>query len=83
MACLPEQAYAAGEITSEGEDDVHLPHDLIDALAVDSDPRVRRLRELLRPCGWSGWNRMQRLAEPPDGPVPLSGHVEPGDAWSP
>ncbi|WFE53180.1 MerR family transcriptional regulator [Micromonospora sp. WMMD1155] len=66
MACLAEQAYAAGEVTSEGEDDDHLPHDLIDALAVESDPRVRRLRELLRERGWSGWNRMQRLAEPSD-----------------
>ncbi|MDG4810970.1 MerR family transcriptional regulator [Micromonospora sp. WMMD1120] len=66
MACLAEQAHAAGEVMPDGEDDDHLPHDLIDALAVESDPRVRRLRELMRERGWSGWNRMQRLAEPPE-----------------
>ncbi|WP_433113733.1 MerR family transcriptional regulator [Micromonospora sp. CA-246542] len=66
MACLAEQAHAAGQVVSGEEVDDDLPHDLIDALAVESDPRVRRLRELLRERGWSGWNRMERLAEPPD-----------------
>ncbi|MEU7804526.1 MerR family transcriptional regulator [Micromonospora arborensis] len=66
MACLAEQAYAAGEDLPGEEVEDDLPHDLIDALAVESDPRVRRLRELMRERGWSGWNRMERLAEPPD-----------------
>ncbi|MEU8181454.1 MerR family transcriptional regulator [Micromonospora sp. NPDC049044] len=65
MACLAEQAYAAGEVLHAEVVDDDLPHDLIDALAVESDPRVRRLRELMRERGWSGWNRMERLAEPP------------------
>lgn len=65
MACLAEQAYAAGQVVPGEVVDDDLPHDLIDALAVESEPRVRRLRELLRERGWSGWNRMERLAEPP------------------
>ncbi|MFG3558703.1 MerR family transcriptional regulator [Micromonospora sp. NPDC047557] len=65
MACLAEQAYAAGEVLHAEVVDDDLPHDLIDALAVESDPRVRRLRELMRERGWSGWNRMERLTEPP------------------
>ncbi|MEV4826200.1 MerR family transcriptional regulator [Micromonospora sp. NPDC049274] len=64
MACLAEQAYDAGEVLHAEEADDDLPHDLIDALADESDPRVRRLRQLMRERGWSGWNRMERLAEP-------------------
>ena len=65
MAGLAEQAYAAGE-TDLGEvanDD--LPFDLLDSLADEADPRAERMRELMRERGWSGWNRMERLAEPP------------------
>ncbi|MEV4766666.1 MerR family transcriptional regulator [Micromonospora chokoriensis] len=65
MVDLAEQAYAAGEGVLADEADDDLPHDLVDALAVESDPRVGRLRELMRERGWSGWNRMERLAEPP------------------
>jgi DNA-binding transcriptional MerR regulator len=65
LARLAEQAYAAGEI-SPGE----MPHDdlaldLLDALAVESDPRVQQLIDLMRERGWDGWIRMGRLAEPP------------------
>ncbi|ATO17402.1 MerR family transcriptional regulator [Micromonospora sp. WMMA2032] len=59
MACLAEQADTGGEVHADYED---MPHDLLDALAVESDPRVRRLVELMRERGWSGWNRMERLA---------------------
>ncbi|WP_330465710.1 MerR family transcriptional regulator [Micromonospora zamorensis] len=65
MACLAEQAYAANEVLHVEEASDDLPHDLIDALAVESDPRVRRLRELMHERGWSGWNRMERLPKPP------------------
>ncbi|MEH0937606.1 MerR family transcriptional regulator [Micromonospora psammae] len=66
LACLAEQAFTSGEIYlgDEGYDD--LPHDLLDALAVESDPRVERLLDLMRERGWAGWNRLERLAEPPD-----------------
>ncbi|WBC16895.1 MerR family transcriptional regulator [Micromonospora sp. WMMA1998] len=59
MACLAEQADTGGEVHADYDD---MPHDLLDALAVESDPRVRRLVELMRERGWSGWNRMERLA---------------------
>ncbi|GIJ39968.1 MerR family transcriptional regulator [Micromonospora andamanensis] len=65
MAGLAEQAHAAGELDISNEAYDEMPHDLLDALAVESDPRIQRLRELLRERGWTGWNRMERLAEPP------------------
>ncbi|WP_328425515.1 MerR family transcriptional regulator [Micromonospora sp. NBC_00389] len=66
MAGLAEQAYASGEagLGDLGHDD--LPFDLLDALAVESDPRTERMVELMRERGWTGWNRMERLAERPD-----------------
>jgi hypothetical protein len=39
--------------------------DLLDALAVESDPRATKLRDLLRERGWSGWTRMERLPVQP------------------
>jgi DNA-binding transcriptional MerR regulator len=66
MAAGLEQAYTSGEINlgEEAQDD--LPFDLLDALAVESDPRAERLLDLMRERGWAGWTRMERLAEPPD-----------------
>jgi DNA-binding transcriptional MerR regulator len=66
LAALAEQAYTAGE-SNPGE----MAHDdqlfdLLDDLADESDPRAERLRDLMRERGWSGWNRMERLADPPD-----------------
>lgn len=65
MADLADQAYAAGLVggAEEAEDD--LPFDLLDALALESDPRTKRLRELLRERGWARWTRLERLPEPP------------------
>ena len=65
MAGLFEQAYASGEINGEmAQDD--LAFDLLDAFAVESDPRAERLMDLMRERGWAGWTRSERLAEPPD-----------------
>jgi DNA-binding transcriptional MerR regulator len=66
MAGLAEQASAAGEIdfAEAAQDD--LPFDLMDALAVESDPRAERLLDLMRERGWARWTRMERLVEPPD-----------------
>jgi DNA-binding transcriptional MerR regulator len=67
MAGLAEQAYTSGEINlgEAGHDD--LPYDLLDALAVETDPRVQRLMDLMRERGWASWTRTrpERLAEPP------------------
>jgi DNA-binding transcriptional MerR regulator len=65
MAGLLEQAYAAGEyVGEEAHDD--LPFDLLDALAVESEPRAQRLMNLMRERGWASWTRMERLADPPE-----------------
>jgi DNA-binding transcriptional MerR regulator len=65
MAGLFEQAYAAGEIIP-GEMAHDLTFDLLDALAVESDPRTQRMLDLMRERGWAGWTRLERLAEPPE-----------------
>lgn len=64
MADMAEQAYASGE-TGFGEPNDDLPFDLLDALAVESDPRAQRMLELMRERGWVSWTRLERLAEPP------------------
>ena len=64
MAALFEQADSAGERDASAEQD-DLPFDLMDALAVESDTRARRLRQLMRERGWERWTRMDRVAEPP------------------
>jgi DNA-binding transcriptional MerR regulator len=64
LADLLEQAGAAGEDLGElARDD--LPFDLLDALADESDPRMKRFRELMRERGWARWIRPERVAEPP------------------
>ncbi len=64
LAGLLEQAGAAGELTlcEVAPDD--RPFDLLDALAVESVPRMERLLDLMRERGWTGWIRPERLAEP-------------------
>ena len=64
MAGLAEQAYASGEIDLGEMAHDDLPFDLLDALAVESDPRVQRLLDLMRERGWAGWTRRRRLDEP-------------------
>ncbi|MGN9907545.1 helix-turn-helix domain-containing protein [Phytohabitans sp. LJ34] len=68
MAGLAEQAYASGE--TKPDDGAHddLPFDLLDALAVESDPRAQRLMHLMRERGWASWirTRPERLTQPPD-----------------
>ncbi|MDG4780067.1 MerR family transcriptional regulator [Micromonospora sp. WMMD961] len=63
MAALAEQAYRSGDIPADEDMQGDLP-DLLDALAVETDPRAERLRDLMRARGWSGWTRMERLTEP-------------------
>ena len=65
LADLLEQAYAAsgGQASEWASDD--LPFDLLDAFAVESDPRMERMQQLMRERGWAGWTRLERLAEPP------------------
>ena len=65
MAELNEEAYAFAETYRDEAAHDDLPFDLMDALAVESDPRVQRLIDLMRERGWAGWTRLERLAEPP------------------
>jgi DNA-binding transcriptional MerR regulator len=68
MAGLAEQAYTSGEMNLGEVAHDDLPFDLLDALAVESDPRTERLLDLMHKRGWAGWNRLERLAKPPDQP---------------
>jgi DNA-binding transcriptional MerR regulator len=72
MVGLAEQAEAAGELNPDEAAHDDLPFDLMDDLAGRSDPRVRRLLELMRERGWARWTRMERVPEPhdPDPPGP-------------
>jgi DNA-binding transcriptional MerR regulator len=65
MAGLLEQAHAAGMADFGDKAGDKLPFDLLDALAVEYDPRSARLQELMRERGWAGWTRLERLSEPP------------------
>ena len=71
LAGLLEQAYPSGEINPGEMAHDDLAFDLLDALAVEYDPRTERLLDLMRKRGWTGWNRPERLAEP-SGPTGLS-----------
>jgi DNA-binding transcriptional MerR regulator len=68
MAGLAEQAYASGETDFDEVAHDDLPYDLLDALAVETDPRAERLLDLMRKRGWASWTRTrpERLKEPPD-----------------
>ncbi|GLW10929.1 MerR family transcriptional regulator [Microtetraspora sp. NBRC 13810] len=59
-AGLAEHAYASGEVAHDG-----LPFDLLDALALEYDPRAQRLLDRIRERGWASWTRAERLTEPP------------------
>jgi DNA-binding transcriptional MerR regulator len=63
MAGLAEQAYAAGQHLPDDVKQDDVPFDLLDELAVESDPRAKRMQALMRERGWSGWTRMERLGE--------------------
>jgi DNA-binding transcriptional MerR regulator len=65
LADLLEQADAAGEKQPGAETHDDLSFDLLDALAVESDPRMERMQQLIRERGWAGWARLERLTEPP------------------
>jgi hypothetical protein len=68
MAGLLEHAYTSGEAAHDEAAHDDLPFGLLDALAVETDPRAQRLLDLIRERGWASWTRTRRqgLAEPPD-----------------
>jgi DNA-binding transcriptional MerR regulator len=68
MAGLLAHAYTSGEIAPGEEAHDDLPVGLLDAFAVESDPRMQRMMDLMRERGWASWTRTrpERLAEPPE-----------------
>jgi DNA-binding transcriptional MerR regulator len=67
MARMAQQAYDAGEgdfgeVTAQDD----LPFELLDALALETDPRAQRLMDLMRERGWARWTRLDRLPETPE-----------------
>ncbi|HEX6520187.1 MAG TPA: MerR family transcriptional regulator [Streptosporangiaceae bacterium] len=65
MTGLLKQAYTSGEMLPGEIAHDDLPFDLLDSYAVESDPRVERMLDLMRERGWTGWTRPERLPEPP------------------
>jgi DNA-binding transcriptional MerR regulator len=67
MAGLAEQAYTSGEVNLSEEADDDLPFDLLDTLAVESDPRAQLVIDMMRQRGWASWTRTrpERLPDPP------------------
>jgi DNA-binding transcriptional MerR regulator len=68
MAGLLAHAYSSGEAAQDEAVQEDLPFGLLDALAVESDPRAQRMLDLMRERGWGSWTRTrpERLAEPSD-----------------
>ncbi|WP_336211098.1 MerR family transcriptional regulator [Nonomuraea sp. LPB2021202275-12-8] len=75
-AGLAEQPYTFGETDPGDVAPDKLPFQLLDALAVESDPRAERLLDLMRKRGWASWTRPERLAEPPDQPPGSGSHLD-------
>jgi DNA-binding transcriptional MerR regulator len=66
MAEMAEEAYAAGMVNPEEAGNDEVPYDLLDNLALESDPRVQRMVDLMQERGWDGWIRTRRLPGRPD-----------------
>jgi DNA-binding transcriptional MerR regulator len=63
-AGLAEQERIYGEVEFGESDD--LPFDLLDALALEADPRAQWMLDLMRERGWARWTRVERVARPPE-----------------
>jgi DNA-binding transcriptional MerR regulator len=64
LAAMAEQAYAADAVLPSEVTRDELPFNLLDALAVEYDPRAVRLQDLMRARGWVSWTRLERLHPP-------------------
>jgi DNA-binding transcriptional MerR regulator len=61
MAELAEEAYAdEGTSAAEAHEDA-MPFDLLELLALETDPRATRLVQLMRERGWDGWTRLEKV----------------------
>ncbi|GAA0934235.1 helix-turn-helix domain-containing protein [Virgisporangium aurantiacum] len=66
MAAMAQRAYDAGEADYGDAAQDDLPFELLDALAVEIDPRAQRMMDLMRERGWGRWTRLDRLPDAPD-----------------
>lgn len=64
MAALAEEAYRQDHTTQQEAQDDAVPFDLLELLALETDPRATRLVELMRERGWDGWTRLERIDPP-------------------
>lgn len=64
MAAMAEQAYTSGAVLPAEMTSDDLPFNLLDALAVEYDPRAVWLQDLMRERGWDSWTRLERLKPP-------------------
>jgi DNA-binding transcriptional MerR regulator len=64
MAAMAEQAYTSGAVLPGEVTSDDLPFNLLDALAVEYDPRAVWLQDLMRERGWDSWTRLERLKPP-------------------
>ncbi|GAA2644545.1 MerR family transcriptional regulator [Paractinoplanes durhamensis] len=60
---MVELAEESGEEETGGQAEDDLPFDLMDAFAIESDPRAVRLMELMRERGWARWTKLERVRE--------------------
>jgi len=67
-AGLAAHAETAGESDLGDVPHDDLPFHLLDALAVETDPRAQRMLELMRQRGWATWTRTERLPRRPHDP---------------
>ncbi|PJJ70924.1 DNA-binding transcriptional MerR regulator [Diaminobutyricimonas aerilata] len=61
MAELAEQAYEADYNTAQEAQEDAVPFDLLELLALETDPRATRMVELMRERGWEGWTRLEKV----------------------
>jgi DNA-binding transcriptional MerR regulator len=65
MAELANQAWESGQRSTETTDEDAVSFDLLELLALESDPRTIRMVELMRQRGWDGWTRLEKVPPKP------------------
>ncbi len=65
MAELAEQAWEAGQRSMKATEEDAVPFDLLELLALETDPLAIRMVQLMRERGWDGWTRLEKIAPAP------------------
>jgi DNA-binding transcriptional MerR regulator len=64
MAELADEAWEAGHRSMASTDGDAVPFDLVEQLALETDPRTIRMVQLMRERGWDGWTRLEKVVPP-------------------